>query len=169
MDQRTTIAGYKMNPYGVVNGTNVLYKSWQSSKFKESKAEYKIRKAIETFHYVNFIQEANIGQTYFYDFLFPDHMVIIEYDGEEFHNSLTALIRDNTKDELAKEKGFTLYRLRKCHWSKLELHIARILLKHSTPKVLPIKEPHPGTKRIKKPQKMVAVNFESLTNPALKG
>lgn len=46
-----------------------------------------------------------------YDFYFPEHNLILEYDGKEYHQSESVKYRDKIKDEYAKKKRITLVRV----------------------------------------------------------
>jgi very-short-patch-repair endonuclease len=45
------------------------------------------------------------------DFLWPDHRLVVETDGFDFHRTAAARRRDATKDEVLRGEGFTVVRL----------------------------------------------------------
>lgn len=57
---------------------------------------------------INFIEQASIGP-WSIDFLLPDYMVCVEADGEYWHSSVSARMKDRRKDAWLKNKGYTVY------------------------------------------------------------
>lgn len=57
---------------------------------------------------INFIEQASIGP-WSIDFLLPDYMVCVEADGEYWHSSMSARMKDRRKDAWLKNKGYTVY------------------------------------------------------------
>lgn len=47
-----------------------------------------------------------------YDVFIPSKNIAFEYDGEYYHNQSKAIERDKKKEEVSREKGVTLYRIR---------------------------------------------------------
>jgi len=46
-----------------------------------------------------------------FDFVLFDHSVIIEYDGKEYHNSESVIVRDRIKEQFAKKHNITVFRM----------------------------------------------------------
>ena len=60
------------------------------------------------------------GGHYRYDFLLLKNMVLIEYDGKDFHSSKEQKKIDRLKSKFCKDNGLTLIRLDKKAWGILE-------------------------------------------------
>ena len=96
---------------------------------KPSVAEKKIRNYLRRKD-VEYIREVSLGDSkYRFDFLLPRFNFIIEYDGQQYHDSPSAMLTDSIKDKLAKEKGFQVFRLNKTHWAKLSQSVEDVLFK----------------------------------------
>lgn len=57
---------------------------------------------------INFIEQATIGP-WSIDFLLPDYMACVEADGEFWHSSTTAIMKDRRKDAWLREKGYLVF------------------------------------------------------------
>lgn len=76
----------------------------------ESSIEKKMRYALQKAH-ISFLQEVPIGK-YRADFLLPQHNVVIECDGDYWHNIPGIGERDKRKNDLLHEFGYTIVRLK---------------------------------------------------------
>lgn len=61
--------------------------------------------------HISFLQEVPIGK-YRADFLLPQHNVVIECDGDYWHNVPGIGERDKRKNDLLHEFGYTIVRLK---------------------------------------------------------
>jgi len=57
---------------------------------------------------INFIEQASIGP-WSIDFLLPDYMACVEADGEYWHSSTKARMKDRRKDAWLQNKGYTVF------------------------------------------------------------
>lgn len=57
---------------------------------------------------VNYIEQASIGP-WSVDFLLPDYMVCVEADGEFWHSSTSAIMKDRRKDAWLRSKGYLVF------------------------------------------------------------
>lgn len=57
---------------------------------------------------LNFIEQASIGP-WSIDFYLPEHDIIIEADGEFWHNTIKAKMKDRRKDAWLKSKGYKVF------------------------------------------------------------
>lgn len=57
---------------------------------------------------INFIEQASIGP-WSIDFLLPDYMACVEADGEYWHSSTKAIMKDRKKDAWLRNKGYTVF------------------------------------------------------------
>lgn len=57
---------------------------------------------------LNFIEQASIGP-WSIDFYLPEHEIIIEADGEFWHNTIKAKMKDRRKDAWLKSKGYRVF------------------------------------------------------------
>lgn len=57
---------------------------------------------------LNFIEQASIGP-WSIDFYLPEHEIIIEADGEFWHNTIKAKMKDRRKDAWLKSKGYQVF------------------------------------------------------------
>lgn len=57
---------------------------------------------------INFIEQASIGP-WSIDFLLPDYMACVEADGEFWHSSVSAKMKDRRKDAWLKSKGYAVF------------------------------------------------------------
>jgi len=57
---------------------------------------------------INFIEQASIGP-WSIDFLLPDYMACVEADGEYWHSSMKARMKDRRKDAWLQNKGYTVF------------------------------------------------------------
>lgn len=65
---------------------------------------------------VNFIEQASIGP-WSIDFLLPDFMACVEADGEFWHSSTQAKMKDRRKDAWLRNKGYMVF-----HFDGKEIH-----------------------------------------------
>ena len=65
---------------------------------------------------VNFIEQASIGP-WSIDFLLPDYMACVEADGEFWHSSTQAKMKDRRKDAWLRNKGYMVF-----HFDGKEIH-----------------------------------------------
>lgn len=57
---------------------------------------------------INFIEQASIGP-WSIDFLLPDYMACVEADGEFWHSSMAARLKDRRKDAWLRSKGYLIF------------------------------------------------------------
>ena len=76
---------------------------------RESSIEKKVRYALQKAH-INFLQEAKIGK-YRADFLLPQHGVVIECDGDYWHQKPGIKERDDRKNEFLERNNYRIVRL----------------------------------------------------------
>lgn len=57
---------------------------------------------------INFIEQADIGP-WSIDFFLPDHNVVIEADGEFWHNNMKTRMKDRRKDSWLMAKGYKVF------------------------------------------------------------
>jgi very-short-patch-repair endonuclease len=74
----------------------------------ETSIEKIVRQALETMG-VEFRQQVKIGQ-YYLDFLLSKAQIVIECDGNYWHNVTGAYERDRRKDRFLKSRGYKVYR-----------------------------------------------------------
>ena len=55
-----------------------------------------------------FIEQASVGP-WSLDFLIPEHNIVIEADGEFWHNNMKTRMKDRRKDAWLKAKGYTVF------------------------------------------------------------
>jgi len=55
-----------------------------------------------------FIEQASVGP-WSLDFLIPEHNIVIEADGEFWHNNMKTRLKDRRKDAWLKSKGYTVF------------------------------------------------------------
>jgi very-short-patch-repair endonuclease/endogenous inhibitor of DNA gyrase (YacG/DUF329 family) len=75
----------------------------------ESSIERKVRYALQRAH-ISFLQEVKIG-IYRADFLLPQHNIVIECDGDYWHKIPGIKERDERKNDLLQECGYSTIRL----------------------------------------------------------
>jgi len=101
-----------------------------------SAAEQKVAAALDEFpveYYreVSFLgMELPSGKHMRVDFWIPDLCIVIEYDGEGWHNTPEQLARDRMKDEFCERWGLTMIRLSKKHYYCMDYTISGILSKY---------------------------------------
>lgn len=118
------IDNFKKNYIRTIDGVEI----YAYPHFKPSEPEKRIRNYLRRKE-IEYIREVNIGGEFRYDFLLPRFKFLIEYDGQKYHDSPSAMLNDQKKDKLAEQKGFVLFRLHKAHWKKLEQHVEDIILR----------------------------------------
>ena len=79
------------------------------NKFKGETSIEKLMKKALIKKKIDFKQEAKI-ENYYMDFLLPQHKIVIECDGDYWHNIVGAKERDNRKDKFLSSRGYQLYR-----------------------------------------------------------
>lgn len=57
---------------------------------------------------INYIEQANIGP-WCVDFYLPDHNACVEADGEYWHGTVAAKIKDRRKDAWLRNKGYSVF------------------------------------------------------------
>lgn len=57
---------------------------------------------------INFIEQASIGP-WSIDFLLPDYMACVEADGEYWHSTTKAIMKDRRKDAWLRAKGYAVF------------------------------------------------------------
>lgn len=65
---------------------------------------------------INFVEQASIGP-WSIDFLLPDYMACVEADGEFWHSSTQAKMKDRRKDTWLRNKGYMVF-----HFDGKEIH-----------------------------------------------
>ena len=75
----------------------------------ESSIEKKVRYALQKAH-IGFLQEAKIGK-YRADFLLPQHSIVIECDGDYWHQKPGIKERDDRKNEFLEKNNYKVVRL----------------------------------------------------------
>lgn len=76
------------------------------------------------------------GSTYRYDFYLPDHNIIIEYQGKDWHLSPERLSADNVKAEFCKQHNITLITWSGEHYYHIDHHV-RLLMNKIGVRLLP--------------------------------
>lgn len=113
-----------------------------SSLHTPSQAEIKIieqliRYPIKWYSEVSFEGfKTNNGGFYRFDFYIPSLDLIIEYDGERYHNTEEAIARDKIKTEFCTTYGIKLVRYNKQHYYHLDTQIAGLLKKYGIYKMI---------------------------------
>ena len=64
------------------------------------------------------------------DFFIPDLCMVIEYDGQGWHNTPEQLARDKMKDEFCARWELTMIRVDKSHYYKMDYTLSGIMNKH---------------------------------------
>ena len=68
---------------------------------------------------VEYLREVVFNNTNFrYDFYLPEHKLIIEYDGKQFHSSKKAIYKDEMKNNFARNHGLRIIRLQGLEYIK---------------------------------------------------
>lgn len=101
-----------------------------------SPAEQKVADALDEFP-VEYYREVSFygiplpsGKHGRVDFYMPSLALVIEYDGEAWHNTPEQLARDKMKDEFCARWWLTMIRLNKKHYHSMDYHISGIMSKY---------------------------------------
>lgn len=101
----------KTGPFGPKGNSQYTSQKIQPATNIENKLRYSLlRKGI------NFIEQASIGP-WSIDFLLPDYMACVEADGEFWHSSTQAKMKDRRKDAWLRNKGYMVF-----HFDGKEIH-----------------------------------------------
>lgn len=114
---------------------HIVNTNWfQNTVTRPSVAE-KIIAGILKKHKIRFAREISfVGLKYKsgyyakFDFFLIDFNICIEYDGELYHSSDTAISHDRIKNDYCKENNIALIRYSKSHYYRLEQEICNLLL-----------------------------------------
>lgn len=112
---------------------NSKYEAYINYLLKESGITYSAEKSFDWSKHI--LPTGHTGR-FRYDFYIPD-TTLLEYDGEQHYkkNDFFKITlaeqqkRDNLKNKLAKEHGYTVYRIRTKNWKKIKKQLADILVK----------------------------------------
>lgn len=101
----------KTSPFGPKGSSKYTAQRTQPATNIENKLRYSLlRKGI------NFVEQASIGP-WSIDFLLPDYMACVEADGEFWHSSTQAKMKDRRKDAWLRSKGYIVF-----HFDGKEIH-----------------------------------------------
>lgn len=81
----------------------------RSIPFSRTSIELKMMDELDR-HEIKYIEQYNLGDKFSLDFLLPEYNIVIECDGDYWHNLPYVLTRDKRKNAYIKACGFPLFR-----------------------------------------------------------
>lgn len=79
------------------------------SNKKRTSIEIKMAKELSN-RGIKYIEQYNLGDKFLLDFLLPEYGIVIECDGDYWHNLPKSIKRDKAKNAYVKTCGYSLYR-----------------------------------------------------------
>lgn len=115
---------------------------WWSADIAPSAAEQIImdivdKYDVEWYREVSFETLPSARGFYRFDFWFPGLKLIVEYDGQLYHNSYERQLADTTKEQFCSLQGIRVVRYNKRHYYQLSTHIDNLMREFNIRKLVP--------------------------------